>query len=270
MRDWEKGQYISRSLLALHALMAVVFFMLPLVVIIGTSFTTTGYLKFPPEGFTLKWYVKFLTDGSYLHSLLLSGALAFSATLTAAVLGVPVSLVLARGDTSGKTMISALFLSPLILPPIVIGAALLQFATITGIARSFFALYVGHVVLIIPYIVRTTLASLSRFNTSLEEASQDLGASSVATFFLVTLPLIRSGIIAGCLFAFIISWINVEISIFNTTSSLMPIPVKLFNYIQYNVDPMIAAVSAATIYIAIIVVLLLDRVVGIENAATNR
>jgi putative spermidine/putrescine transport system permease protein len=84
------------------------------------------------------------------------------------------------------------------------------------------------------------------------------------------LPLIRSGIIAGCLFAFIISWINVEISIFNTTSNLMPIPVKLFNYIQYNVDPMIAAVSAATIYIAIIVVLLLDRVVGIENAATNR
>ena len=177
MRDWEKGQYISRSLLALHALMAVVFFMLPLVVIIGTSFTTTGYLKFPPEGFTLKWYVKFLTDGSYLHSLLLSGALAFSATLTAAVLGVPVSLVLARGDTSGKTMISALFLSPLILPPIVIGAALLQFATITGIARSFFALYVGHVVLIIPYIVRTTLASLSRFNTSLEEASQAMGES---------------------------------------------------------------------------------------------
>jgi putative spermidine/putrescine transport system permease protein len=239
-------------------------------VIIGTSFTTTAYLRFPPEGFTLAWYAKFLTDGSYVQSLLLSAVLGLSATLTAAVLGVPVALVLARGDVRGKSAISGLFLSPLILPPIVIGAALLQFASFTGIARSFLALYVGHVVLIVPYVVRTTLASLARFNPALEEAAQDLGANAFETFFLVTLPLIRSGIIAGCLFAFIISWINVEISIFNTTANLMPIPVKLFNYIQYNVDPMIAAVSAATIYIAIIVVLLLDRLVGIENAATNR
>ena len=87
---------------------------------------------------------------------------------------------------------------------------------------------------------------------------------------MITLPLVKPGIIAGCLFAFIISWINVEISIFNTTASLMPIPVKLFNYIQYNVDPMIAAVSASTIYIAVIVVLLLDRIIGIERAAINR
>ncbi len=87
---------------------------------------------------------------------------------------------------------------------------------------------------------------------------------------MITLPLTKPGIIAGCLFAFIISWINVEISIFNTTASLMPIPVKLFNYIQYNVDPMIAAVSAATIYVAFAVVVLLDRVIGIERAATNR
>ena len=86
----------------------------------------------------------------------------------------------------------------------------------------------------------------------------------------MTLPLINPAIFSGALFAFIISWINVEISIFNTTASLMPIPVKLFNYIQYNVDPMIAAVSATTIYIAVIVVILIDRVIGIERAATNR
>jgi putative spermidine/putrescine transport system permease protein len=257
-------------LLAMFSIIAVIYFLLPLVIIVGTSFTTTAFLRFPPEGFTLAWYAKFLNDPSYLQSMALSALLAASATATAAVLGVPVALVLLRGEVPAGQAIGALFLSPLILPPIVIGAALLQFATAVGIARTFWALFFGHVVLIIPYIVRTTLATLARFNLSLEEAALDLGASAPETFFLVTLPLIKPGIIAGALFAFIISWINVEISIFNTTASLMPIPVKLFNYIQYNVDPMIAAVSATTIYMAMIGVILIDRVIGIERAATNR
>lgn len=266
----DRGEQIGRVLLTVFAVVAVVYFLLPLTVIVGTSFTTTAYLKFPPEGLTLQWYAKFLNDASYLQSLALSAILAATSTITACVLGVPVALVLARGEVPGARAISALFLSPLILPPIVIGAALLQFASTIGIARTFSALYVGHVVLIIPYIVRTSLASLARFNPALEEAAQDLGATGPQTFFLVTLPLIKPGIIAGGLFAFIMSWINVEISIFNTTASLMPLPVKLFNYIQYNVDPMIAAVSATTIYVAVIVVILLDRVIGIERAATNR
>jgi putative spermidine/putrescine transport system permease protein len=266
----DKSECIGRGLLKAFAAIAVVYFLLPLIIIIGTSFTTTAFLRFPPEGFTLAWYAKFLNDASYLHSLGLSALLAGSATLTACLLGVPVALVLSRGEVPGSRAIAALFLSPLILPPIVIGAALLQFATTVGIARTFAALYFGHVVLIIPYVVRTTLASLARFNPSLEEAAQDLGATAPETFFFVTLPLVKPGIIAGAIFAFIISWINVEISIFNTTASLMPIPVKLFNYIQYNVDPMIAAVSATTIYVAVVVVIILDRVIGIEKAATNR
>jgi putative spermidine/putrescine transport system permease protein len=265
-----RGERIGRWALTGFAAIAVVYFVLPLVIIVGTSFTTTAYLRFPPQGFTLEWYGKFLGDTSYLQSLGLSVLLAASATASSIVLGVPAALVLTRADVPAARVVTALFLSPLILPPIVIGAALLQFATAAGMARTFAALYFGHVVLIIPYVVRTTLASLTRFDTSLEEAAQDLGASGPQTFLLVTLPLIKGGIVAGSLFAFIISWINVEISIFNTTATLMPIPVKLFNYIQYNVDPMIAAVSATTIYVAIVVVVLLDRIVGIERAATNR
>jgi putative spermidine/putrescine transport system permease protein len=265
-----RGEKVGKTLLTGFAWVAVIYFLLPLVIIVGTSFTTTAFLRFPPDGFTLAWYTKFLGDASYLHSIGLSAVLAASATATAVVLGVPVSLVLSRSDMPGARLIAALFLSPLILPPIVIGAALLQYATAIGIARTFAALFFGHVVLIIPYIVRTTIATLARFDRSLEEAALDLGASGAEMFRLVTLPLIKPGIIAGALFAFVISWINVEISIFNTTASLMPIPVKLFNYIQYNVDPMIAAVSATTIYVAFIVVVLLDRVIGIERAATNR
>ena len=191
-----------------------------------------------------------------------------SSTALALLLGVPTALVLARTEVPGGRAIAALFLSPLILPPIVIGAALLQYASALGFARTYAALLIGHAVLVMPYIVRTSLAALAGFDRSIEEAAQDLGASRLQTFFLVTLPTIKPGLIAGALFAVIISWINVELSIFNTTASLLPIPVKLFNYIQYSVDPMIAAVSATTIYVAILVVIAIDLIVGIDKVAT--
>lgn len=256
---------LGRWLLWGFALLGVVFLLLPLVVIISTSFTATEYLAFPPKGFTLRWYALFLEDASYLHSIALSAGLAVAATATAVVLGIPVALVLSRSKERWNGAIAALFLSPLVLPTIVIGAALLQFATHMGFSRSWFALYVGHSVLVVPYVVRTGLASLAGFAVNLEEAAQDLGASRVQTFFMVTLPIIKPGVIAGALFGLIISWVNVELSIFNSTASLMPLPVKLFNYVQYSIDPMIAAVSAATIYVAVVVVLLIDWIFGIDR-----
>lgn len=259
----------GRMVLAGFSLAAIAFLALPLVIIVAVSFTTTAYLRFPPVGFTLKWYAEFLQDASYLQSIWVSASLAVSATAVALVLGVPAALVLARVAFPGRQGISAFFLSPLILPTIVTGVAILQYASALGFARTYAAILAGHVVIVIPYIVRTALASLAGFEESMEEAAQDLGATGVGTFFLVTLPLIKPGIIAGSLFAVIISWINVELSIFNTTANLLPIPVKLFNYIQYNVDPMIAAVSAATIYVAVIVVVLLDLAVGIDKATTT-
>src|SRR5690606_30643101 len=137
----------------------------------------TEYLAFPPEGFTLRWYRQFLLDKSYIDSILLSAGLSVSATFTAMVLGIPVALVLSRTTTRFNGIVTGLFLSPLVLPTIVIGAALLQFASQLGMARTWTALYIGHTVLVIPYLVRTTLASLSRFDVSLERASLDLGAS---------------------------------------------------------------------------------------------
>jgi putative spermidine/putrescine transport system permease protein len=268
-----KGASGRAGRLALSAFgwLAAIYLALPLAIIIGVSVTTTAYLKFPPVGFTLKWYAQFLRDPSYLNAIWLSAALAVSAAGIAVLLGVPVALVLIRGQLNGQRALGAVFLSPLILPPIVIGAAILQYASALGFARSFSAMLIGHVVIVIPYIVRTTLASLTGFDASLEEAARDLGASGPVAFFKITLPVIKPGVIAGMLFAVIISWINVELSIFNTTANLMTIPVKLFNYIQYSVDPMIAAVSAATIYVAVIVVVALDFTVGIDRiAASNR
>lgn len=260
----------GRVLLVGGALLGLAFMAFPLVVIISVSFTETAYLRFPPEGFSLEWYRVFLRDPSYIGSIWLSAYLALSATAGALVLGVPAALVISRVEFPGRGAVAAFFLSPLVLPVIVIGAAILQLASALGFARTFWAMLAGHIVIVLPYIVRTTLASLTGMRKAFEEAAQDLGARPMTVFYQVTLPQIKPGIVARSIFAMIISWINVELSIFNTTAHLLPLPVKLFNYIQYNVDPSIAAVSAATIYVAIVVVVVMDLAVGIDKVAAGR
>src|SRR6478735_164484 len=257
----------GRLLIAGTSWFAMLYLALPLFVVIAISFTTTEYLKFPPQGLTLRWYWQVISDPTFVEAFAVSGQLAAAATATALVLGVPAALVFARKQFPGSRALSALFLSPLVLPTLVLGVAILQYASALGFARSFWALFVGHVVLVTPYVIRTSLASLSGMDPTLEEAAQDLGATRFQTFFLITLPQIKPGVIAGALFAFINSWINVEISIFNSTAQFVTIPVKLFNYIQFNIDPTLAAVSAVTIYIAILVVVAIDLAVGIEKAA---
>jgi putative spermidine/putrescine transport system permease protein len=257
---------IGRLALTVVSWATLAYLLLPLVVIVGVSFTDTDYIRFPPQGFTLRWYNQFLHDPSYLDALRVSIELAVASTVLALILGVPAALVFARKSFPGRELINAIFLSPLVLPNIVIGVAILQYATALGFARSFSALLIGHVVIVIPYVVRTVLASLAGIDTAIEEAAQDLGANSLQTFFLVTLPQIKPGVIAGGLFAFIISWINIEVSIFNSTGQLMALPVKIFYYVQNIADPTVAAVSAVTVYVAVVVVVIIDLTIGIEKA----
>lgn len=262
---WRNSGLFGKLTVTVMGWSTLLYLVFPLIVVIGVSVGENRYLEFPPQGFTLKWYGQFLEDPSYLEAFWLSAQLGALSTFLALLLGVTAALVIARKRFPGRQAISAMFLSPLILPSIVIGVAILQYVSLLGFARTFSALVAGHVVLIIPYVIRTSLASLSGINVTIEEAAQDLGATSQQTFFLVTLPQIKPGVIAGALFAFIISWINVEVSIFNSTAAQMTLPVKIFNYVQYQVDPILAAVSSITIFVAIIAVLLLDMIVGVEK-----
>ncbi|WP_138933808.1 ABC transporter permease [Roseovarius arcticus] len=255
--------------LTLYSWLIILYLVFPLAVLIAASFTASDFLAFPPKGFSLKWYARLAGNEGFIEAAWISIKLATIATLLALALGVPAALILARQRFRGKSVVSALFISPLLLPAIVIGVSILQYAHLLGFARTFWALLVGHVVIMVPYVIRTTMASLGGLPMNIEEAAQDLGANRFETFFLITLPQIKPGVIAGGLFAFIISWINVEVSIFNSTAELVPIPVKLFNYIQYNIDPLVAAISAVTVYVAFGVVFLIDALVGIDKAATG-
>src|SRR3954454_10955602 len=190
------GERAGRLFIAGVSWVVLCYLAVPLVVVVATSFTTTSYLSFPPVGATMRWYASVLGNPSFVEAFILSGQLAAIASVVALMLGVPAALVLTRADFHGRGVLSAIFLSPLVLPTIVLGAAILQYASALGFARSFWALLVGHVVLVTPYVVRTTLASLAGSEGALEEASQDLGANRVETFFLITLPQIKSGVVA--------------------------------------------------------------------------
>ncbi|EHP40915.1 binding-protein-dependent transporter inner membrane component family protein 54 [Cupriavidus basilensis OR16] len=246
------------------------YLVLPLVVILGSSLTASSFLAFPPQGLTLNWYRGMLADPSYVAAFSTSTALALAATLAALVLTVPAALALARYAFPGKRAIAALLMSPLVLPHVVLGAALLQFGGYFGLTRSFLSLLIGHCVIVAPFVLRSTLALMTPEQKALEEASADLGANPWTTFFLVVLPQIRPGIVTGSIFAFISSWINVELSIFNTTAALNTIPVKLFNYVQYTIDPTIAAVSGTTIVVAIVAITILDLTVGLDMLSDRK
>lgn len=254
----------ARLLVTIVAWMALAYLVLPLVVILGTSLTTSEFLAFPPKGVTLAWYGRVIADASYLDAFWTSTWLAALAAVFAVLLGLPVALAIARYSFPGKATLASLMMSPLLLPHIVLGAALLQYCVQIGLARTFLSLLVGHIVIVTPFVIRAVLPLLTTEQRALEEASMDLGAGRFETFRLVTLPLVRGGVASGALFAFISSWINVEMSMFSTTAVLMTIPVKLLNHVQYQVDPLIAAVSGITVVVAAIAIVVIDLLFKID------
>lgn len=260
---------MARAFVVMLSIATLLYLVLPLIIIIGASLTNSEFLAFPPQGITGRWYAQVFADGSYIAAFGTSTLLAAVATAIAIAFAVPVCLAISRFEFAGKAVIENLFMSSLVLPYLVLGAALLQYGTHIGLARSFPALLVGHIVIIVPFIMRSVLPQLSGDQKALEDASRDLGANAWTTFFLITIPQIRGGLVSGSVLAFISSWINVELSIFNATPALTTIPVKLFNYVQYTIDPTIAAVSALTIIVAAGMILILDAVFGLDIIERN-
>ena len=254
----------GRLFIRIVSLGCLLFLLLPLVVIIGASLTSSSFLTFPPQGVTFKWYGTVLANAGYRNAFATSTALAACATFGAVSIAIPVALAVARYDFPGKQALAAIFAAPLVLPYLVLGSALLQFTSYLGFSQTFAALLVGHVVIVTPFVLKAVASTLSADHLLLERAAADLGAAPWATLRTVTLPMIKPGLVTGMIFGFITSWINVELSIFNTTAVLDTIPVRLFNDVQYSVNPTIAAVSAITIFISVIVIIALDVTVGMD------
>jgi putative spermidine/putrescine transport system permease protein len=241
------------------------FLLLPLVFIIAVSVNGGATPSFPPTDLSLRWYAHALAERSFVQGAVTSGWLAALATLISTPIGVAAAFGIRRGNFGGKQFIETLFLAPLAVPGIVIGIALLVAFVAADIREASLRLVAAHVLLVLPYSIRTVLASLARIDPSLEEAALTLGASRWAALALVTLPLIKPGIAAGMAFAFILSFDDIAISLFLVDANTSTLPVAILSYLQYNFDPSIAAVSSISILLTLAIALLLERTFGLQR-----
>lgn len=247
------------------ALAVVIFLQVPVVVVVLAAFSTTSYLTIPPQGWTLAWFGKVLGDPTYLAAIRMSLILACGSTILSLVLGVAAAYGLFRKAVPGSEAITSFLMAPLVLPAVVIGVALLQYFSLTGLRGSLLALLMAHVVITVPYVVRSALASLAGLDLAVEEAARVLGATGFEAFRLVTLPLITPGLVAGALFAFITSLDNVPVTIFLVGAGQTTLPILIFSSVEMGVDPSVAAVSTLLIAATGLVLLLAERRFGFHR-----
>ena len=265
----------ARILSALLLGFVALYLAAPLVVIIGASFGAppTGglvlsYVEFPPHRLTLRWY-RAITAETYT-SIAVSVGLAGGAAAGGCLLGVPAALGLVRSRMPGRTLAAALFRMPLQIPAVVIGIAFLQafywLGDQTGlpIQGSLAGLLVAHVFLATPFVVAAVMAVLARFDTRLEEAALTLGASRLSTFRRVTLPVIAPGVLTGAVYGFLVSFVDVPVSLFLASPRLVPYPVALFDAMQQEFNPSLLASATLVILLSGLLLLAVQRLVGLD------
>jgi len=259
---------VSRSrnwpLLVFMALVYL-FLLAPLVVVIGAAVSPASYLEFPPSGFTTKWFTAVLDEPAWKDTLLASIRLAAVSMVIAALVGIPCSVALSRKDFRGKALVTALVLSPLMVPSIVLAISLLIIYSRTGVDMPFWRLALAHGVLTAPYLIRTLTASLERVDGSLEEAARNLGCKPFGAWMHVVLPSVRPALLAAMFFAFIMSFDELVVALFLSGPRLTTLPMQIYGQIQYNLDPSIAAVSALLILFTVVGVLLMERLLGVRR-----
>jgi mannopine transport system permease protein len=236
---------IQPSTLLVNALAygVTVFLLLPTVLIVPMSFGPDQYLRFPPSGFTLHWYAAYFSDADWLDATLFSVKIAILTALVATIIGTQVAIALVRGRLPLKPAFELLVVGPVIVPNIALAIAMfLVFDRLhlTGTTLGFVA---AHTALAMPFVVFTVLASLYRFDADLERAALSCGASPIQAFALVTLPQIAPGIVSAALFAFIISFDEPVISFFISDLDHRSLPRKMFEDIDYNISPTLAAIA---------------------------
>jgi putative spermidine/putrescine transport system permease protein len=254
------------SLLRLFIALVYAFLMLPIIVVVLASFNSGEYLKFPPVGFSLKWYANFFNSEPFIHALAISLRLAVISSIVSTVIGTGAALFYVRHAGRTREVLRLFLLLPLLLPEILTAIALLLFCYEIGLGtQTALGLQIGHILMTVPFVFLNISAALFGFDRSLEEAAESLGASRWVTFRRVTMPLIKGGVINGAMFAFIVSFDLFSISLLLKGVGTTTLPIQLFEYLQWEFDPTAAAVSTISIVITLGTVLLADRFVGLKT-----
>ena len=254
---------------AMWAAMAVVVLtlLLPLAVTLLVSLSSSPVFNLPPPELSLRWYRRTLTLREVWPSVRLSLEIALLSTAISLVLGTLCAIAIVRGTFPGKTALVTFMVSPLMMPGLVVGVAVLQVLRDVGLRDAWSGLLIGHVVITLPYVTRTVLASLSLFDFTLIEAARTLGYSYPRSLVKVMVPVLAPAFLTSGLFAFLASMDNYPISIFLVDARSKTLPILMLQYLEENPDPTIAAISSGLILLTIVVLLAADRLVGLRRLA---
>ena len=236
--------------LIFHTIFVVVM-LAPILVVCLVAFTPEGYLSLPTTSFSLRWFRAIANYPEFVHAFWVSLGLGALSSLVALLFAVPAALAIARYSFRGRDALAALFLSPLMIPHVVLGIAFLRFFTAIGMGGSFTGLLVAHVVVVFPFALRLTLAAATGMDRSIEMAAVSLGAGGWTLFRRVTLPLILPGVLSGMIFAFIASLDDVVIALFIANAPQWTLPRQMWSGLRENVDPTILAAAAVLTVISI-------------------
>ena len=254
------------SLVVLIVFATAAFLLVPLLVATLMSFDSRQFLgRFPPPGLSLQWYAGFFSDAYYIKGLEASLVLAIGATALSTLVGVAAAFVLDRYDFLGKEPLSAFFLSPLVVPHVIIGFSLLLFFSTIGLYDAMTRLVLGHMIVTVPYVIRTTLASLVGIRKSFTEAALNLGANERRAFWKITVPLSKTGIAAGAVFAFAYSMDDVSVALFLTDAKFYTLPVAMTSMMRSQFDLRIAVAAVCLMFLTVGLIWLLDRIVGLDK-----
>jgi putative spermidine/putrescine transport system permease protein len=265
------ARLMGRAALLAAATLGYAVILTPLVFVCWLSFFSNEIVTFPPQGYTLRWFAHIFDQNNFVSGFLTSLQVGIAAMIGGLLLGIPASLVLARRRFRGRETLNTLLLLPLVVPGIVAGTAIYVFqieveiATELPLLGSLVGLVLAHIMITIPWTVRLLTASLAGVDRSIEEAALNLGATPLKTFWRVTLPAIKPGIVAAALFSFIVSFGNLEMTLFLVAPGQTTLPIAILQYLQWRIDPTIAAVSLLQIALIAAGMLITDRYVKLTR-----
>lgn len=256
----------AKPLAVVFGVFIILYMLVPIAVVAGVSISSSRFLTFPPEGFSFDWYVEVFTGGRYFQPFLTSIVVAFFATIITTTAGTAAALALTRFQVPLAGAIQGFLLSPLIVPTIILGIGTLSLISSLGQAPTVWVLVLAHAVITIPYVMRTVTGVMVNHDRFAEEAARTLGATGWSRYRLIIFPIARPGIVAGGFFAFNVSFDDAVVALFLRSQSVETLPVAIYGQLEFDASPTVAAVSTLMVVITVIIMVVLERTIGLGKA----
>ena len=248
--------------------LTIVFLLAPILVVILTGFSQTGYVTFPPRGFTFRWFLEAVSRSNFSLAILTSLKVSAVAASIATIGSFLAALGLRRAPAAWRSISDVLFTLPLVVPTISVGLALLLLLSLTGLGTSFWALAAVQGALGIPFAIRFAATGLESIPESLYWAAQDLGCSSVQVVQRLVWPLLRPSIMAAASYSFVVAFDELTVALFLAGPRLVTLPVAMYTYVEYSFDTIVVAMAALSVVITASMVFIIQRTIGLEALGT--